>query len=368
MSDDALSPIPPPVVQNVHAAGLRGPKGLSPRTNYSRVNTGAPPEPGAEISDTNPIQTGAPMKTASDTTAAARPASLQDMVKSAMSTALSKVQQTKIAEEARVALTAPAEETKTASIKTASVSTDYCTKLAQALSHMGLEMEKEAAHLGGSYNLTEHHQEPGKGPGALHVMEATDGKSVGRQNTGVAASTPAVNPPQEKHLPAERGSNVMASNLHENIGGGGTQQSSLPANKGKLASAPISTIRKVASQKKVAEDAINPAKISAGAAAPPSGTDATQSAGSFPDNASLVSSNQGAINYTKGQAKAPSKADLASVLDEKPMKDGEVLRAAFSSTDKAGTKFAGVEGGMDHATKVAAARNLLSRLAAGQKG
>jgi hypothetical protein len=131
---------------------------------------------------------------------------------------------------------------------------------------------------------------------------------------------------------------------------------------GKEASAPVASIRKIASQKKVAEDALNPAKIAGPAAVPPDASDATQSKGSFGGNDHLIGSNEAAINATKGQAKAPVKADMKKHLDESAMADGEVLRAAFDASG--GNKMASAETEtFSKATKTAAARTLLSRIA-----
>lgn len=60
------------------------------------------------------------------------------------------------------------------------------------------------------------------------------------------------------------------------------------------------------------------------------------------ENRKLIQSNQAAINYTKGKAKAPVKRQLAEVLDEPALsrKTDPVLHDAWQSTDKAGVKIA----------------------------
>lgn len=115
---------------------------------------------------------------------------------------------------------------------------------------------------------------------------------------------------------------------------------------------------------KAAEDAINPAKISAGAAVPPDTSAAGESGGApvggLPEgNTSLVGSNEAAINYTKGQAKAKSKAEMGAYTNEPALKDDGALAAAFSHAGEAGTKMSSVQGSV----KTAAARALLSKLA-----
>lgn len=115
--------------------------------------------------------------------------------------------------------------------------------------------------------------------------------------------------------------------------------------------------------KKQAEDAINPAQISAGPEVPP-GTSAAGEPGGAPagglpqGSTSLVESNEAAINYTKGEAKAKSKADLRKVLTEPAMSAStdSTLQKTLDSTDQAGAK-------ISSAIKTAAARALLEKLA-----
>lgn len=335
----ASSSIPTPEINQTPAPGKRGPSGLAPRTNYSRVNTVAPPEAGAEISTPE----GDSMKTASDVSMAARPFGLQDMVKAAMGSALSKV---KVSSDARRELTEARSE-KTASANSDHVSTQYAEKVASTLSYMADELEKEASEFESSVG-------PGRGPGALELSAATgkEGPSPGGVNRGTAKTPVPMHTPMGKARPTDP-MTQLENDMHSPPGG----------MTGKEAAAPVSAIRKVAAQRKMAEDAINPAKISGPAAVPPDASDATQSRGSFGGNDSLIASNQAAINATKGQAKAPVKSDMKKHLDETAMADGEVLRAAFDSTGQAGTKMSSAKGTFDKATKTAAARTLLARLA-----
>jgi hypothetical protein len=113
---------------------------------------------------------------------------------------------------------------------------------------------------------------------------------------------------------------------------------------------------------KVAEDAINPAHISAGPAVPPdtsaSGQPGGEPAGGAPQGPTgLIGSNQAAINYTRGQAYENRKTDMKKWLTE-PMDSAahdNTLQVAFDHTREAGPKVA--------STKTAAARALLEKLA-----
>ena len=117
---------------------------------------------------------------------------------------------------------------------------------------------------------------------------------------------------------------------------------------------------------KVAEDAINPAHISAGSAVPPDTREAgqpggVQAKGSGPG---MVSSNAGAIHYNKGQAKSEPKNDSGTYWKEPALSgaNDKTLGMAFKHTGEAGTKFASAGG--DAGVKTAAARALLTKLSA----
>lgn len=137
--------------------------------------------------------------------------------------------------------------------------------------------------------------------------------------------------------------------------------------KSKEGSAPIELIRKLA------EDAINPAQISSPAnvnpAEPPEGVSASEEGGpSEPSDVNsqkrLISSNQAAINYTKGEAKADPKKDLADVLTEPALSAAHdtVLRQSFDNTGAAGVKISSAQGMAKTAHQVGAQRLLISRL------
>ncbi len=126
---------------------------------------------------------------------------------------------------------------------------------------------------------------------------------------------------------------------------------------------------KVASLKKMAEDAINPAHISAGAApaqgatpppgAAPAGVGVPSEPADVTRQKSMISSNEAAINYTKRQAKADPKSDLGRVLKEPALSAAtdKTLNLAFAHTQQAGAKIA------SDLTRTAAAQALLQKLA-----
>jgi hypothetical protein len=139
-----------------------------------------------------------------------------------------------------------------------------------------------------------------------------------------------------------------------------------PENKEAAATAFLGLADAMRGAVKTAEDAINPAHISAGAAVPPDTREAgqpggVQAKGSGPG---MVSSNTGAIHYNKGQAKAEPKTDSNVYWKEPALSSStdKTLGMAFKHTGEAGTKFASAEG--DPGVKTAAARALLTKLAA----
>jgi outer membrane lipoprotein SlyB len=121
--------------------------------------------------------------------------------------------------------------------------------------------------------------------------------------------------------------------------------------------------------KKQAEDAINPAKISAGqtgqkgATAPSGATPSEEGVPSEPSDVNkqkaLIASNEAAINYTKGQAKADPKADMRDVVTEPAQSKATdpVLHRTLDHAAAAGPKIAA------DLTRSAAARALLMKLA-----
>lgn len=120
---------------------------------------------------------------------------------------------------------------------------------------------------------------------------------------------------------------------------------------------------------KQAEDAINPAQISAGAAVPPdtsaSGEEGGQPVAGAPQGpSSLIGSNESAINYKRQTAYAPRKAELAQYFNEPALSAAtdKTLQQAFDHTGEAGVKISSQQ-----LVKSAAARAFLAKLAEEEK-
>lgn len=188
----ALAPIPMPAIENKPAPGQTGPKGLAPRTTYSKVNTGSPPvmDAGATAQKSGPGMgmSSLPAKVASPrgfmTTMHVRP-SLQDMVKAAM---LGTTQQLSVNVEAARQSSVRSGTTKTASAAPHNpkhVPTDLAIKMAEALGFIGDQLQKEA-------------EGPGEGPGALTVLEpkssGTNPFDAGSTGQATAGNQPPKSP------------------------------------------------------------------------------------------------------------------------------------------------------------------------------
>jgi hypothetical protein len=293
------------------------------------------------------------------------------------------------------------------------VTDDLVEKLANACDFGADLLRKEAAGMGGPYNLTE--SKVGNPPG---VSEAIGGATL-KDHHGQGVNVVPKNPGEQKGLPGEHGATQMDNNLDHGVPG------KMPANivseKKGSALSPIALIReKLAAAKtaapeaekketegmaeakkgldkaekahesepenkkegaaaissladglrahiKQAEDAINPAQISAGAAVPPDTSAAGQPGGEPAGGApkgptSLIGSNESAQNYTKGQSHGPRREELGKYLKEPAlsMAHDSTLRDVLEHTGQAGTKFASADAGISQ--KTAAARVLLSRL------
>lgn len=125
----------------------------------------------------------------------------------------------------------------------------------------------------------------------------------------------------------------------------------------------------VAQYVKQAEDAINPARISAGPAVPPETSEAGQSggapAGGMPKGPTgLVGSNMAAINYKRQAAYANRKEDLGKYFKEPALTSAtdKTLQVAFNHTGEASTKLASADA-VPMSVKTAAGRALLTKLA-----
>lgn len=121
---------------------------------------------------------------------------------------------------------------------------------------------------------------------------------------------------------------------------------------------------------KLAEDAINPAQISAGPAdamganPPPAASPAQEQVPSEPSDVTrqknMIGSNEAAINYTRAQAKADPKSDVGDVVSEPALSAStdKTLDLVFDRTREAGAKIA------SDRTRTAAAQALLAKYAA----
>jgi len=252
--------------------------------------------------------------------------------------------------------------------KASKIPTAYAEKVASALEYLALELqneEKNAAANAPPAHMTETVQMPGKGPGALEVTQATASKTL-PDHHGQGKQTVPMTPPTEKVLKPEHGGTAMGTNDKH---APGEHEHTPQVVVAKHGAAEIYAGNLARLGIKVAEDAINPAHISAGPAVPPDTSQAGQPggepAGGAPQGPTgLVSSNQGAIDYTKGQAKAPGDADLKKWFTEPAMKNDSTLQDVFDSTGKAGVKISAAVAGTkeEEAVKTASARALLENL------
>jgi hypothetical protein len=367
----SAAPIPAPALGSKPAPGQTGPKGLAPRTNYSRVNTGAPPV--ADVTSQQKTLPPDPMGTLAKAAhqedfsmpQATPRKTIQDMVKAASEGAASAAA---VNREVLSQIAGGGEE-KVASApppRPDTVSTDYATKLAAALEYI-IETDKQAEE------ASNEGVGPGQGPNALEVNKAESSEKnvdAGDMGQATGAHQPPMNP----------GTQTDPSRKSDPGTGLETNDTMMHGEQPVKVSAPLSLIRKVASGgqtglnaavveaalalRKQAEDAINPAQISAGSEVPPDTSAAGESggapAGGLPEGStSLVGSNESAINYTKGEAKSKAKADAAKVLTEPVLSSStdSTLQKTLDHTGEAGVKISGP-------VKTAAARALLEKFAA----
>jgi hypothetical protein len=428
----AASPFPQPEISTTLPAGKRGPVGLAPRTDYSRVNTGTPPVPdagGSEQKSMAPRGVETLPKTASEDSMgqmAVRP-TINEMVKNAMAGSLRAVEVTREASRQQSNIEP---QTKTASASPSepvSHATDLekAEKLASALDYVASLVKQ-------GFSLHENKVEPGKGPGHLEVLESPGGTNPFKPNSQGHGNTAQVGKGGAMGKATPAGPSTQMENDHVRAPGGPGRQPLAMVNQkhaakecpkcgkekcacddGKVASiraawaktAGVKTSsdpekketegmreaekglakaerahasepesKKVASflgladamrsQVKVAEDAINPAHISAGAAVPPDTREAGQPGGVQPKGSgpSMIASAASATNYTKRQAKAEPKTDSNVYWKEPALSSStdKTLNMAFKHTGEAGAKIASAG---DPGVKTAAGRALLTKLA-----
>ena len=211
-----LSSVPPVSIQNKEAPGHKGPRGMAPRTAYTRVNTGTPPTPDAGSEHQKSVaprgleflpgraKTAAFQEKDSMTTMMRRP-QLQDLVKEAMEGSARKVNINFEAARQLANLGEP-ERTKTASPELTITSGEYIEKLAGALGYLAKQAAEDSVNVG-----------PGVGPGALSVSAATSsGQVLDAGKGGQGINQPPKNPPMQSSGVA----NDAATGLQDNMEAG----------------------------------------------------------------------------------------------------------------------------------------------------
>lgn len=387
------APIPLPAIANKPAPGQTGPKGLGPRTTYSRSNTGTPPVPDAGAASQKGMpprgMESLPSKTAevSMTDSMMTRPTLQDLVKQAMAGTISKSEIS--AEATRQLITQRDDngyEEKTASARAPEhIPTQYVEKLADALGYLADTFEKQ------SEDVT-----PGNGPGALEVTQATSSEKnidAGEGGQAVSSMQPPKNPAtQAEQVQSGKANTGLETNDDMSHGeqpvepvknekasiGPSTGDKTVTASAQQMFEQNLARLSKVGSASspivdriraesaKLAEDANNPASISSGSSTPPEASASEQAVPSQPSDVSkqekLVGSNDAAINYTKRDAKADPKSDMGDLLTEpaQSASTDKVLQKVLDHTNEAGAKISSVASDLH---KTAAARILLSKLA-----
>ncbi len=318
----------------------------------------------------------------------ARP-TVQEMIKAAMSGVVGRRE---IENEA--ARQAGTLEEKTASdASETAASYEEIMKLAEAVEFLAEEFAKEA--------------EPGKGPNALHVTESPGGSSLPDHKGQAKHVVPFGSKLQ--NVGRSSATTQMSNDIDHRPGGNQTQQNAMvgAGGKHKRASAIREAVAKLASEKeleeketeglnqaeagidkaekahkqeksasladrlraaqtKVAEDAINPARISAGKTVPPDTRESGQPGGPTVPDMSKIDTNEKVINLTRREAKAVSKSDMKAYVTEPALskRHDNVLDVAFKHTNQAGAKIASDMAG---AVKTAAAKSLLNRISQAQR-
>jgi len=276
---------------------------------------------------------------------------VQDLVKSAMQSAVDRARLS--AEHARQ-VSGESEKRASAPASSSNLSTDYVMKLASAVEHIS---KTANFHLGsGSADTTVVPHSPASGKG----------KAFGIADLGHAHEQPPMHPGLQKGLHQEHSATQMDNTLDHPPGGSGHQTTAMSGGQGKTASARLYALAGIT---KVAEDAINPAQISAGPAVKPDTNEAGEAggepAGGAPQGPTgLIGSNEAAIKFKKDQAYAPRKTEMAAYVKEPMMSSATdpVLQRAWDHTGEAGVKISSAD-----TARVAAARALISKLAAEAK-
>lgn len=331
-------------------------------------------------------------------TTASRP-TLQTMIKSAQAGALSRAQIAneasrqlgeldKVAEATCRTCKKPIGECK-CSKKEGHISTSYALKTAEALEFLAEELGKEAAANMPPAHITENKVEPGKGPGALEVSHATASTPL-PDHKGQGHHIVPMHSGEEKVRPSDQAANALETNESHRAGGNAktpertvgktasrdlvtANLTALPKLLGKTAGVKVASELENANRArlglpKLAEDAINPARISAGPAVAPeasaSGQAGGEPVGGKPQGTKGVGSNEESISLTRGQAKADPKSDLRKWFNEPALTSStdNTLNVAFDNTGKAGVKISSDQTQVDNEVKTASARALIENL------
>jgi hypothetical protein len=361
------SPIPQIAISPTPAPGLRGPSGISPRQNFSRVNTGSPEGSDAGGLGQKSIMPKVGSIMFDQISMATRPRGLNDMLKTAMESTASRA---KIAEEAKRQLANlegkdeeeedKGKKEKDSCMKAASADTlptDYVLKLAAAVDYV-VELLKEGADLGGPYTLKENVQGAGLGPSVLTVTPTMpeNPPHVIHVNSG-QAGTNKVDPKIELQKAQPVDGTTQVKNDKDRAPGTGDPPVS-GSTKNASAPAPLALLR---SMWKQAEDAINPAQIAAGPEVPPDVSVSGEPGPAAEGKDRVPATAQGVADETRRDAKSVPKQEMGKLLDEPMMSAAHdnVLQQAFTHTNEAGAKVSSAQ------VKLAAAKALLSNLANG---
>jgi hypothetical protein len=267
----------------------------------------------------------------------------------------------------------PVVETPNPSAQTASIDTGTIEKVASAMEYLVNHLEDvdwTKIAVGTPLPPQRENAPPpkmGVGQGATSIQTNIDAPVTGLQsdNTGKASTTsqPDMNPPSDDVGPKDGQTNpstAMRTDMAHVPGGTGEQPQLVEQSK----TSSIKAVREKWAMFKQAADANFPAKINAGSE-PSENPNASASEEGVPSSPAdktkqrkMVDSNEAAIGYTKGDAKAVPKAQMGKVLDEPAQKKSSdpVLHENLNAASKAGVKLSSVQS--------KAARTYLQKLAA----
>lgn len=236
-SNASASPIPTPVIEPTLAPGKRGPIGLAPRTNYSRVNTGTPslsdvaseqksmPPRGAELLPKMASMGG---EVSMNGKVTPRPL-LQEIVKNAVANSVARSIEKEAADQ-RVKLAAAPPISGTEEEGAVTLTEDTVDKLAGALDYLADTFLKQAEN------------GPGSGPGALQVTQALDGSAI-NDDSGQARHQPQAPSLQSG---GSKATTQLANDMDRRPGGSAEM---VQNNSGKTASIFDQILAKVAEEK-----------------------------------------------------------------------------------------------------------------------